>query len=196
MCTHKYQNVCPNGLTQIWHMQGKCQLSSPCCVSSALLVINEVLGTSSIPCSYSRRILCLRVWLASVSINLGVRAAACCLLSLVWDRCALPFFGAILLVGEFFPDEESYIDGSTKFLRFMWEQCPESIPVISTGWFFQPFCVFWCSLLFPSLFHPFIPLEMFRAQMEFQTGKCSSQLILPASAREPLFCPDASCIPD
>ncbi|NWY37931.1 VSI10 protein, partial [Sylvia atricapilla] len=28
-----------------------------------------------------------------------------------------------------------------------------------------------------------------------QAGKCSSQVILPASARAPLFCPDASCIP-
>ncbi|NXM11384.1 VSI10 protein, partial [Ploceus nigricollis] len=28
-----------------------------------------------------------------------------------------------------------------------------------------------------------------------RAGKCSRQFILPASAREPLFCPDASCIP-
>lgn len=137
--------------------QGKCQLSSPCCVCSSLLVINEFLDTSSIPCSYSRGTLCLRIWLTSVSMNLGVEAAACCLLSLVWDRCAVPFLGAVLLVGELFPAGESCIDGSTKFLSFMSEQCPKSVHVISTGYFFQLFCAFWCCLPFPSLFHPFIP---------------------------------------
>lgn len=61
--THKHQNVRPSGLSQIWRMQGKCQLSSPRCVSSSMLVINEFLGISSIPCSYSRGTLCLRIWL-------------------------------------------------------------------------------------------------------------------------------------
>lgn len=174
----------PRCVSQIWHTQGKCQLSSSHCVCSSLLVIDEFLGTCSIPCSYSRGTLCLRIWLTSVSMNLGVEAAAHCLLSLVWDRCAVPFLAAILLVGELFPAGESYIDGSTKFLRFMAEQCPKSVHVISTGYFFQPFCVFWCSLPFPSPFHPFIPLEMFRAQVKVQAGKRSSRLILPASARE------------
>lgn len=90
-------------------------------------------------------------------------------------------------MGELFLAEESYIDGSTKFLGFTWEQCSENVPVISTGQFFQPFCVFWCSLPFPSLFHPFIPLEVFRVQVEVQAGKRSSQLILPASAGNHYF---------
>lgn len=68
-------------------------------------------------------------------------------------------------------------DGSTKFLGFMWEQCPETVPVISTGQFFQPCCIFWCSLPFPSLFHSFIPLEMFRAQLEVWAGKHLSWLV-------------------
>ncbi|NXR48828.1 VSI10 protein, partial [Hippolais icterina] len=42
--------------------------------------------------------------------------------------------------------EESYIDGSTKFLWFTWEQCPESVPVISTGQCFQLFCLLVLSL--------------------------------------------------
>ncbi|NWW22604.1 VSI10 protein, partial [Falcunculus frontatus] len=37
----KHQNVCPNGLSEIWHVRGKCQLLSPHCVSSSLLVIND-----------------------------------------------------------------------------------------------------------------------------------------------------------
>lgn len=68
-------------------------------------------------------------------------------------------------------------DGSTKFLGFMWEQRPETVPVISTGHFFQPCCIFWCSLPFPSLFHSFIPLEMFRAQLEVWAGKHLSWLV-------------------
>lgn len=47
--TRKHKNVCPNGLSQIWHMQGKCQLSSPRCVSSSLLVINEFLAHLPFP---------------------------------------------------------------------------------------------------------------------------------------------------
>lgn len=73
--------------------------------------------------------------------------------------------------------QPSDIDGSTEFLRFRWEQCPKSMPVISTGQFFQPHCVFWCSVPFLSLFNSFIPLEMFRAQVEVRAGKHSSQLV-------------------
>lgn len=51
---------------------------------------------------------------------------------------------------------------------------------------FFPCCVFWCSLLFPSLFHSCILLEIFRARAEYQTGE--SITLRTAGASPSSFC--------